>query len=893
MNEQKSTPSSRFPWLRCLPAVAALLLVASSAEADLNLTPNVNPFIGTDNDGNVFPGAVSPWGMMQWSPDTTNQPGGYHYPDSVITGFSLTHFSGRGLRCYQDITFMPTTGPISASPGTNWSTYSSSFSHSNESASPGYYSVNLSAHNIRTELTTTTRTGMGRFTFPSSTQATMLVNMGTSFNGNTSTGTHVDITGANSISGYATTGNQLVNYKIYFVAQFDQNFTSSGTWNGGTVSGGSTSATGSQCGAYLVFNTTSNQVVQAKVGISYVSIANAQANLNSENSGWSFSTTQSGVNAAWNSQLNGIQVTGGTANEQKIFYTALYHSMIHPSTYSDVNGQYLSFDKTIHTTSAGHVEYHNISSWDMYRTLFPLLAVIAPNQTSDMAQSLINDAKHDSGGGLPRWNQVNGNSAIMSGDGPDILVSWPYAFGATNIDTASALSAMKHGASDPSATSAGHLAREGDAEYLNVGYVETDTGIHSASQTLEYVSDDLSIAQFARATGNNADYVTYMKRAQNWLSLFSVADGGYIVPRNTDGSFISGFSPSDGSGFNEGRSSNYTWMVPVDLRELFDQMGGNAAAISRLDAHFTKLNSAGVYAELGNEPESAAPYAYLFAGAPYRTQDVVRRGLLQLYSNSPSGIPGNDDGGAMGSWVVWAATGIRPLIPGVAGFGISSPLFTSVAFRFANGTLQINAPAASDTNVYIQSVTLNGSAYNSSWIPWSSVSSGGTLNYTLGNTANTTWASTPSQCPPTYGFVRETESLEVQNASGATHRVIADNNFSAGNGTILDATAAGNSVTYVVPYVSAGTYNVRVGVKELGTRGIWQLAVGQSGNPSPVNVGSPQDEYTAGQSYTELNVGTWSPATSGTKWFWFTVTGKNASSTGYSIAFDYIKLVPQ
>ncbi len=875
-------------------ALSLTLALACIVKGQSSLTQNVNPLIGTSAGGNVFPGAVYPWGMMQWSPDTTNAAGGYHYSDTVITSFSLTHFSGRGLQCYQDIGIMPTMGPISSSPGTNWSSYSSSFSHANETADPGYYAVTLGAHNILTELTVTQRTGMGRFTFPASTQATMLINMATSFNGVTAGGTHIDIVSPSSVTGYATTASQVVNYKIYFAMQFDRSFTSAGTWSGGTVSAGSTSATGSQIGGYVVFDTTSNQVVQAKVGISYVSVANAQANLSAENSGWSFNTTHTAADTAWNNQLNGIQVQGGTSNEQVVFYTSLYHSMIHPSTFSDSNGQYLSFDKTVHTTSSGHVQYHNITSWDMYRTLFPLIAILNPTQMSDMCQSLVNDGKQDPGGGLPRWNQVNGNSGIMTGDGTDILISWPYAFGATNFDTASALSAMERGADVTTTKSGGQSVREGLSEYLNLGYVATDTGNHCASETLEYCSDDLAIAQFAKAIGNSADYVKYLTRAQKWSNLLSSANGFYIVPRNTNGTFITNFTPDGGgSGFNEGDSAVYTWMVPMDLRELFDQMGGNSSAISRLDTHFTKLNSDGtIYAYLGNEPDSLSPYSYCWAGAPYRTQDVLRRMITGHYSNSDSGIPGNDDGGAMGSWLVWAMTGLRPGIPGVGGFVVSSPLFTSVAFRLASGTLQLNAPAASDTNEYLQSLTLNGSAYNNSWIPWSSVSSGGTLNFTLGNQPNTTWASTPSQCPPSYGFTHETESLEVASANGATHRVIVDSNFSGGQGTILDATAVGNSIVYVMPYVAAGTYDVSVRVKDLNTRGIWQLAIGQAGSPTPTNVGAPQDEYASG-GYPTLDLGTWSPATSGTKWFWFTVTGKNASSSGYSIAFDDIKLTPQ
>jgi len=749
----------------CVCGAAPGALGASSHAADeknlslVQLVQYVNPFIGTDDGapdyglgnaaGDTPPGAAYPFGMVLWSPDTTNQAGGYRYYQNTMQGFSLTHFSGRGVSCYQDFPIMPTVGPLTDSPGTNWSLYGSIFSHANEAASPGYYGVLLDAYGIRADLTVTPRTGFGVFTFPASSYATVLINAGGSANGDDANGTGVNIIGPDQVTGAAMSGNcgGSFTYKIYFAAQFNLPFTDFGTWNGDALNPASTSSNGSQSGAYLVFNTTSNPVVQIKVGLSFVSVENAQQNLANENAGWDFASVRGQASSAWNARLNSIQVQGGTDDEKTVFYTALYHALIHPSVFSDSNGQYIGFDNQIHKAE-GFQQYHNFAGWDNYRSEIPLLAVIAP-EASDMVQSLVNDAQQDPSGGLPRWQHANSNSGGMIGDSQDAAIATVYAFGATTFDTLGALAAMDKGASVIDTESGGHTVREGLSDYLSLGYVSTLTD-GSGARTLEYVNDDFAISQFAQALGDTQLRDRYLARAQNWRNLFN---DGYIVPRHADGSFIS-FDPASESGFVESNGAQYVWMVPFNLRGLFDAMGGNTQAIARLDEHFTELNAGprSVHAFMGNEPELKAPWSYAWAGAPWRTQDVVRRCLLELYSNSPGGMPGNDDGGAMGSWVVWGAIGLFPQIPGVSGFVVGSPLFSSVTVQFANGnTLQINAPAASDDARYVQSLRLNGQDYNSAWIPWGAVRSGGTLDFVLGTTPNTQWGSDPSVAPPSFG----------------------------------------------------------------------------------------------------------------------------------------------
>jgi predicted alpha-1,2-mannosidase len=726
----------------------------ASAHVDLDPASNVDPFIGTDtspanaqlssgfNSGNVFPGASLPQGMVQWSPDTTSKPGGYRYQQSSIYGFSLTHFSGRGCSSYQDFPFMPTTEPITISP-THSSAYASTFSHQQEVASPGYYQVYLNNSNIAVALTATLRSGFGRFTYPSSTESTILINAGGSATGNSDNGTGVQIIGNNQVVGSASSGHfcgKANTYTIYFAAIFDHSFTSLGTWNGEDLTPGTRMSSGKHSGAYVTFDTTQNPVIQVKVGISFVSSANAYANVQAENPGWNFDSVRQNARAAWNARLSAIQVTGGTATELQVFYTALYHAYLHPNVFSDANGQYLGFDGQIHLAQ-GYIQYDNFPSWDMYRSLVALLALLDPRETSDMMQSLVADAQQ-SGGGLPRWEVANDNSAGMIGDSPDALIATSYAFGARNFDVQGAWRAMEAGASQPGTRSGRYEVREGLSDYLRLGYVSIQGQADaSAAITLEYAIDDFAIAQFAEALGKTHEYETYLQRAHNWHNVFNLAKG-YIEPRNQDGNFIKHFDPTSKSGFVEGDSTQYSWLVPQDLHGLFIAMGGNDKAAERLDKFFTQLNAGPTspYAFMGNEPCFAMPWEFDAAGAAYKTQEVVRRIETQLFTASPGGLPGNDDGGALSSWYVFAVLGIYPEIPGMAGFMLDSPLFPSVKVHMGNGqVLQITGDGASEGTPYVQSLSLNGQDYKYSWMPFDALANGAMLRFTLGSSPNQAW----------------------------------------------------------------------------------------------------------------------------------------------------------
>ena len=720
---------------------------------NLPLTQYVNPFVGTSpgtgdsgfpgDSGDTFPGASYPMGMLQWSPDTlTNIPGGYYYPDTTIKGLSLTHFSGRGCQVYQDIPFMPYVGTPTASPATHSSLYFSRFSHASETAQPGFYGVHLDNPGVDAELTVTPRTGLGQFTYPASTASTMLINAGGSINGTTHSMVTID-NQHHQVQGSATSrvgcGNNP--YTIYFVAQFDRTFSHFGTWDEDSLLPGSLSSLGRRSGAFVTFDTTSRRVIQVRVAISFVSIANAQTNLSSENSHLDFSALRSSASAAWNTRLNSIQVQGGTESERRTFYTALYHVFFHPNIFSDANDEYLGFDDRVHSVPHGHTQYENITGWDQYRSLIQLRAILAPAETSDIIQSLLNDARQGDGH-LPRWEQANADSHGMNGDDGDPLVANAYAFGATAFDTTAALAAMTHSQAQ---------IREGYNDYKHLGYVASTTAGNSVAITEEYSIDDSSIAAFARSLGQDAVYKNYLRRSANWQHVFNPATG-LMQPRLPDGSWTSNFNPTSQQGFQESDSLQYTWLVPFNLHGLFEKMGGNAQVVQRLDAFFTQLNAGpdSHFAFMGNEPCFEVPWEYDFARAPSHTQEVIRR-IQHLFQDTTGGLPGNDDGGAMSSWYIFSALGIYPELPGTGGFVIASPLFSSARIRLSAGHfLQINAPAASDATPFVQSLRLNGKPITSLWLGWNSVKQGATLDFQLTNSP-TSWGTRSQNSPPIEG----------------------------------------------------------------------------------------------------------------------------------------------
>lgn len=744
---------------RCLPA---------SAYSLQTLTTNVQPLNGTANGGDEFPGAVVPLGMVQWSPDTSSlgTPGAYTYSDTEILGFSLDHLSGAGCTYGGDFAFTPLLINVTISPCTNGSngkaTFPSAFSHTNEATVPGYYSVRFS-NGILTELTTTTRTGFGRFTYPAGTAATMVINAGSAADGTADASIEIN-TNTEEITGWATQNGFCGSSEhptVYFDAVFDHPFAAYGVWNGSTLTPGRTNATGAQTGVYLNFNLPGGGVVLARTAISYVSVANAQSNLLVESPPSMFTSAgfDAAVNSAsnqWNNYLNKIQVSGGTAADTATFYTMMYHALQAPSVVSDVNNQYIGFDGRVHTTS-GFTKYEFFSGWDIYRNECQFLAMMDPARASDMAQSLVQDAEDC--GAMPRWSVASGDTGVMMGDPATPIIAGIYAFGGTNFDMASALAAMVKAAVNPDTIAKnGIYERDSERDYLNLGFVPEykNGGYGPVSMTLEYDSADCALARFAQALGDTTNYILAMNRAQNWRNLFN-ANSKCMQMRRSDGSWSPGFVNNNDTYDNyqayvEGTAAQYSWMVPFNVASLTDMMGGPAVVSARLDTFFNLLNDGtqSGYAYMGNEPCSEVPWVYSYLGQPYKACSVVRRILTQLFSTAPGGLPGNDDLGQMASWYVLAALGMHPEIPGDDSLVLVGPLFPEAVIHLANGDVTITGSRAGDNAPYVQSLIVNGQASNSPWIRYADIANGATLAFTMGSSANTNWGADPALAPPSY-----------------------------------------------------------------------------------------------------------------------------------------------
>ncbi len=775
-------------WLRLAgilgTALALTPLVGAPAYAEPTGNPQahgdlaalVDPFIGTGNGGKVtgdvdtFPGAAVPFAMLTWSPTTPSRPegGDYSYKDSTTLGFSLTHLSGPGCSADGEVPILPTVGPIGSKPAHA----TAPFDHAHEHASPGEYGVTLapgtpSAIDVR--LATTTRTGIGRFRFPTKPHANFVIKVAGAQTG--SQASAVRIVGNREVTGMETSGHfcgAASDATMYFVAVFDRPFRSWGTWQANAVHEGSRGSAGASTGAWVSFDATHHRTVTLKVAISYVSEADAWANLRAEDAGWDLDAIATKGRAAWNDLLGRIRVDGGTRDQRVQFYTGLYHVLLHPNVFSDVNGAYMGFDHRTHRLPSNQeLQYANFSGWDIYRSEVPLLALLSPHRVGDMVRSLLND-EHQ-GGWLPKWGYDNDYTGVMNGDAADPVIAEAYAFGARGFSPDTALRAMVHGATRtpaPSDWSGGFIERPHLRAYEHLGYVPGN-----ASETLEYAVADFAVAQLAHSLGDTTTYRRFLGRSQDWQNVFDPhatfrGFSGYVEPRAEDGTFPSGsgfqIRPHryGQRGFEEGNTIQYTWMVPQDLKGLIQAMGGNRIAVSRLDTLFERLNVGPnePYYWAGNEPALTMPWIYDYAGAPYKTQAIVHRLLNEVYSDTPGGEPGNDDLGAMSSWLVWSYLGLYPETPGAPVLVLGAPVFPKATIRLNSGRrVVLSAPGAS-TKTYVTGLKVDGSAWAKNWVPVSLIlgsengapGSATTLAFTMSHEPDTSWAASESDEPPSY-----------------------------------------------------------------------------------------------------------------------------------------------
>ncbi|MFF1323156.1 GH92 family glycosyl hydrolase [Streptomyces sp. PAN_FS17] len=776
-------------------------LAAPTAPPDLvqDPTPYVDPLIGTRNGGNVFPGAVTPFGMLSFSPENTRgdatrtaAPGGYHYDATRIRGFSLTHMSGTGCAGGSgDIPFFPYAGEVTSSPAsdTEDAVYASDFSHSDESAEPGRYRVRL-ASGVSADLTATARTGSARFTFPADKPASLLVRSANSEVGSTDSTVRID-PAKRTISGSVTSGNfcgyldpegRRSYYTVHFTARFDRAFKTTGTWKDDRLDPGSTEASGGTggfgsggrpvagkgAGGYVEFAPGTGPV-NVKVGISYVSRAGAEANLAAENPpNRSFDAVADAARRAWRERLSAIRVGGGTDAERATFYTALYHALLHPNVISDADRRYRGSDGQVHVVGKGHrAQYGTFSGWDVYRDQVQLLTLLDPRVGSDIAQSLYELAEQN-GGVWDRWLHGAGGTHVMNGDPSPIALAGIRAFGGTDFDLRGALRSLVKAATVPTdkdLSPAGKPVlsvgqRPSLDKYLKHHYMPSVSNAWGgAAETLEMSGADFALSQLAAEAGQKDMAKTFADRSQWWQNNFNTAateDGGYIANRKADGSWVTGFTPATGNGFVEGTAAQYTWMVQHNPAGLFAAMGGRAAAERRLDTFFHDADggwaftgSGGDKSEMDNEPSINVPYLYAYAGAPYKTQETVRAAMRALWSTEPGGIPGNDDLGAMSSWYVFSALGMYPQVPSRAELVLASPLFPRIEIdRPGGGDISVRAQGAAADAPYVHSLAVDGRTSERSWLPASFVRDGGRLDYTLSATPDPAWGA--SEAPPSF-----------------------------------------------------------------------------------------------------------------------------------------------
>jgi predicted alpha-1,2-mannosidase len=798
-------------------ALAAPLAHGAGPADHVHVFAGTRPGPGTFGGGHNFPGATVPFGMVQWSPDTTpadtNGRGSYDYRDTHIKGFSLTHLAGAGCSLYGDFPFLPTTERLSSSPASRGPSldgeFQPGFSHAHESGRPGYYAVRLNPVDgaaIGTELTATTRTGMARFTFPRSPHSSVLINAGGSAQPDDFAAVQVD-PAHREIDGTASSGlfcGQRPRYRVYVAAVFNRRFAAYGTWEGNKASAGSTAASDSSApaskpattadaGAFATFDTRHNRVVVARVGLSFVSVEDARANLAAENPGLGFGEVARRAEGDWNRSLGRVRVSGGPRRLLDTFYTALYHVFLAPRTFSDVGGAYIGMDGLVHRARR-RIQYADFSGWDTYRTQIQLLSILAPHRAGEMVRSLLADAAES--GCLPRWPYANGQSMTMVGDSADPLIASAFAFGATAFDRRTALAAMLKGADEPCRSANGeYLERQGLPAYLRLGYVpyDLDTNVRnansiygspddvwgSAATSLEYGIDDFAIAQFAaRALHARATYRRFIQRSGTWRKLFAPASG-MVEPRYENGAFPANYDNLNGGGFVEGDSAQYTWMVPHDPAGLFRRMGGTVSASVRLGHFLRRLNGSegGTHTDhalLGNEPTLHVPWLYDWARRPYGTQAAVRR-ALRLYSTAPDGYPGNDDLGTLSSWYVFGALGLYPEVPGVGVLAIGSPLFghASIALpHHRRATISAGAYAfkrsqhkgghgkrpkahrialSPSAAPYIRSLRLNDHPYGKPWTTYCALARGADLSFQLGPHPDRSWGASAVAVPPSFG----------------------------------------------------------------------------------------------------------------------------------------------
>jgi predicted alpha-1,2-mannosidase len=710
-----------------------MLFIFTNAVGQKNYSLLVNPFIGTGGHGHTYPGASMPFGMMQLSPDTRLEGwdgcGGYHYSDSIIYGFSHTHLSGTGIADYCDILLMPFTGEV------KWKNkeYASPFSHKNEKAHAGYYEVLLDKNNIKAALTTSTRSGMHEYTFPNNaSEGNILLDLQ---HRDQVLESSLEILNDYEVRGMRRSSSWATNQSVFFYMKFEKPFKDYGIAVNDTLQKGVKIATGNNVKSYFSFDLAGDKKLHVKIGISGVSMENAKLNLDTEIPDWDFNKLKSIAENTWNKELGKIDVKGGSADQQTVFYTALYHASLAPNTYTDINGQYRGTDLKIHKAD-NFTNYSVFSLWDTHRALHPLMTIINRKRTNDWINTFL--AQFQYGGMLPVWELSGNETFCMIGYHSVPVIVDAYQKGIRDFDAQLALKAM---------TNYAESDRFGLKEYGNLGFVSNDIDHESASKTVEYAYDDWCISQFAKWIGNDSVYRKYSLRAQNYKNLFDPSTKH--IRGKVQGMWYSPFKATEVNNFfTEGNSWHYSFTAQQDIDGLIKLHGSREAFAKNLDELFTTTENLsgrdqadvtgliGQYAQ-GNEPSHHMAYLFNYAGKPWRTQELIHRICTDFYTNSPDGLIGNEDCGQMSAWYVLSAMGFYEVTPGSGIYALGTPMFDEVKVHLENTkTFFIKAQNRPSGNFYVNTVSLNGKLHPGTYIRHTDLTNGGELIFTMSNKPN-------------------------------------------------------------------------------------------------------------------------------------------------------------
>ncbi|MFI5253021.1 MAG: GH92 family glycosyl hydrolase [Bacteroidota bacterium] len=729
-----------------------------SIKDDLRPIDYVRPFVGTQGEGNTYPGPSAPFGMIQLGPDTDDElwetASGYEYSDSSIIGFSLTHLNGTGIPDLGDFAFMPSVGLpkfIEGSKAHPDSGYRSPFSHEEEEASVGFYSVKLKNSGVGVQLTASERAGLIRLVYPKTDSAILLIDLKHVLRWNV-IWSNIRVLDKSTLTGYHLVNGWAKERRLYFAARFSRPFNNYGIIKDGkpviydTYRFRSRSeATGKNLQFYAQWKTGDDVVIMVKVGVSGVSAANALKNLDTDMLGWNFAGALSVATDKWNRELSKIQIEG-SQEVKKTFYTSLYHAFLAPNVYQDVTGEYRGLDQNIHQAK-GFTNYAVFSLWDTYRAEHPLFALIQSQRDADMINSMLAHYDQSIEHLLPVWSLQGNETWCMIGYHAVPVIVDAFMKGVKGFDYTRAYDAVKTTAMNPN--------YDNVATYAKLGWVPFDKENESVSKTLEYAYDDFCVAQMAKSLGKTDDYYYFMKRAGNYKNLF---DTTYNLMRGKDskGEWHIPFDPhlyQQGGDFTEGTSWQYTWYVPQDVPGLISLMGGKEKFTAKLDSLFVMKTSdstkdvsdiqgrIGEYWH-GNEPSHHIIYLYCYAGQPWKAQKRIHEVMKTQYGFAPNSLSGNDDCGQMSAWYVFSAMGFYPVCPGSNYYVIGSPCLKKATMHLSSGkTFTMIADNLSDENIYIQSAKLNGKSWDKAYLLFDAIKNGGTLEFTMGPNPNMQWGS--------------------------------------------------------------------------------------------------------------------------------------------------------